>query len=466
MTDLLVIGAGPAGLAGATLAAELGLSVTLLDEQEAPGGQIYRAIERRSAAGGRVLSALGADYAEGAGLVAAFRRSGAAYLPGATVWHVGRDRRVAYSRDGRSTEIRGKQVLVATGAHERPVPMPGWTLPGVVTAGALQILLKSAGLVPDGRVVLAGSGPLLLLVAAQLAALGAPPAALVETMPLARLGVALGRLPKALRAPASLAKGLALYRAIRRAGIPVFRGATGLAVEGDRRAHGLVFTADGRRHRLEADIVALHQGVIPTPQIPRALDCAHAWSEAQRGFVPRVDPWLASSVEGVAIAGDAAGIAGAAAAVHRGRLAALGAATRLGRLGAAERDRRARPERAALAREMAIRPLLETLYAPLPETLGPADAVTVCRCEEVTAGRIRAAVRNGCPGPNQAKSLLRCGMGPCQGRLCGTTVSAIVAAERSESPDTTGYFRIRPPLKPIPLGELADLEDPPGADAA
>jgi NADPH-dependent 2,4-dienoyl-CoA reductase/sulfur reductase-like enzyme len=165
-----------------------------------------------------------------------------------------------------------------------------------------------------------------------------------------------------------------------------------------------------------------------------------------------------SSVEGVSVAGDGAGISGARAAELHGRLAAFGIAHRLGHISAEARNCRTADERRRLAHDLAIRPFLDALYAPPEDVLRPADAVIVCRCEEVTAGQLRASVRLGCPGPNQAKSLLRCGMGPCQGRLCGLTVSEIIASERGASLAEIDYYRIRPPLKPLQLRELAALD--------
>ncbi|SMF77086.1 NADPH-dependent 2,4-dienoyl-CoA reductase, sulfur reductase [Tistlia consotensis] len=462
--DLAVIGAGPAGLAAATRAAEAGLAVELFDEQPAPGGQIYRAIETVPAPR-RAL--LGPDYAAGAALAAAFRASGAGYRPGALVWNVDSQLNVDFSQDGRSRQCRARAVVVATGAIERPTPLPGWTLPGVTTAGALQILLKAQGLVPAEGVVLAGSGPLLLLLAEQLTRAGAAPRAIVETVPRGRLSAAARHLPAALRAPGYLAKGLAMLRALKRAGVPFHRGAEALAIEGADHAEALSFTAGGRRQRIESRLIALHQGVVPNQQMTRLLRCEHRWSDGQRCFLPVVDDWFESSVEKVFVAGDGAGIGGAKSAALRGRLAALGA---LRRLGAGE-DKRLAGEaaalRGALDKDGAVRPLLEALYAPSAQILAPADDTLICRCEEVTAGALRKAVALGCPGPNQAKSFLRCGMGPCQGRLCGLAVSEVIAAERGEPQQTIDYYRIRPPLKPLPLAELAafDVGDDAGDEA-
>src|SRR5258708_29189089 len=153
--NLVVVGAGPAGVAAATLAADLGADTLLLDEQPAPGGQIYRAITETPL---RKRDMLGADYWRGAALVDAFQRSGAQYASGATVWSVSREREIGVSIAGAARLVQAKQVILATGALERPFPIPGWTLPGVMTAGAAQILLKSSGLVARGRIVLAGAG--------------------------------------------------------------------------------------------------------------------------------------------------------------------------------------------------------------------------------------------------------------------------------------------------------------------
>lgn len=464
--DLVVIGAGPAGLAGATQAAALGLRVLLLDEQPAPGGQIYRGIEQVREHRAGDLDVLGRDYARGAELVDALRRASVDYLAGATVWDVSRELTVHCSLGAGSRAVKARHVLVATGAIERPVPIPGWTLPGVMTAGAVQILLKSAGLVPEQPLVLAGSGPLLWLLGRQLVAAGRPPAAVVETVPIGRYPAALRHLPNALRAAGYLKKGLALMRAVRKAGVPVHRGATDLVVEGDTRAEALRFRRGGREQRLEAGLVALHEGVIPNQQITRLVGASHDWDEVQQCFRPRLDRWLMTDVEGISVAGDGSGIGGAQAAEHRGRLAALGIAHRLGLLDANARDARAAGDRAALSRELAVRPLLDALYAPPEAVLDPPDEVVVCRCEEITAGRVREAVAMGCPGPNQAKSYLRCGMGPCQGRLCGPTVTGIIARTRRESPEAIGYYRIRPPLKPLTLGELAALDEDSPAPAS
>ena len=157
------------------------------------------------------------------------------------------------------------------------------------------------------------------------------------------------------------------------------------------------------------------------------------------------------------IAGDGAGIVGAVAAEHRGRISALHAAFSLERISAGERDRRAKPHRAALARAERGRAFLDHLYRPAKAFRLPAEEAVVCRCEEVSPQDVRDAIALGCTGPNQLKSFTRCGMGPCQGRFCGLTVTEMIADARGVSPAEVGYYRLRPPVKPITLGELAAM---------
>ncbi len=452
--ELLIVGAGPAGLAAAQTALDHGIAAMLLDEQPGAGGQIYRGVAAADAAR-RAL--LGPDYAEGAALLPVLARDGLRYRPGACVWQVTPDRTVLFTQEGEARAVQAERIVLATGALERPMPFPGWTLPGVMTCGAAQILLKSAGLVAAERVVLAGSGPLLLLVASQLLAAGAEIAAIVETTPRRNIAAALRHLPLALRAPEYLRKGLAMTAALRRAGIPWHRGATGLRGLGEGRIEALRFAAGGAAREVPCELLLLHQGVVPNVQMSRALELAHDWDAAQRAWRPCADPRGGTALPGIAVAGDCAGIVGANGSALQGRLAALQAAFGLGALDEAARDRIAAPLTRALRRERAVRPFLDRLFRPAPEFLDPPDETVVCRCEAVTAGAIRGLVRIGCRGPNQMKAYSRAGMGPCQGRVCGLPVAEIIAAARGVGPGSVGYYRIRPPLKPVTVGELATL---------
>ncbi len=466
--DVAIVGAGPAGLAAATLCAERGLAVALFDEQPAPGGQIYRSV---MASPVRRPEILGDDYWQGAALVRAFERSGATYVPEATVWAVTRsaDPEGGTLELGVSTGplparhaqfVSARAVVLATGAQERPFPIPGWTLPGVMMAGAAQMLLKTAAEVPAGRTVLAGSGPLLWLLAWQYLKAGVRIEALLDTTPRGRLVEAL---PHAWRFARSdyFAKGLNLLREVRKH-VRVIARVSALAAEGDVQLGSVRYEADGPGSMLAADLLLLHQGVVPNINLSNAIGCEHRWNEEQACFEPVIDVWGGTSVQGVYIAGDGGGIAGAQAAEASGRLAALAVANALGKINGRTRDLAAVKPSKALARAMRGRRFLEALYRPADAFRIPSGNTIVCRCEEVTAQQIVDTVRIGCSGPNQMKSFLRCGMGPCQGRFCGLTVTELIARERGVSPAEIGYYRLRFPVKPVTLGELAELP----ADAA
>ncbi|HSU23658.1 MAG TPA: NAD(P)/FAD-dependent oxidoreductase [Variovorax sp.] len=470
--ELLVIGAGPAGLAAAARAAGLGVDTVLVDEQPAPGGQIYRAVGSTPV---RDRAILGEDYWHGLGLVEAFHKSSARHVAGAMVWAVNRREdggfEVAYSiaapgRDAQAGLLHCRHVIVATGAQERPFPVPGWTLPGVITAGAAQILLKTSAVVPTGTTVLAGGGPLLYLLAWQYLNAGVPIHAILETTPPGRWRQGLPFVWDFLRSP-YLKKGLKLLREVR-ARIPIVTGVAALEALGDARGQlaRVRYTARGRTHDVAVDQLLLHQGVVPNTNLTRALGAEHAWSDRQDCWEPVVDAWGATSVPDVTLAGDGAGIAGAVAAEHRGRLAAVHASAALGRLDARARDREAAPHRAALARAVRGRAFFETLYRAPDAVRRPVGNTVVCRCEEATAEQVRQAARMGCQGPNQMKAFLRCGMGPCQGRFCGLTVTELIADEQGRHPRDVGAYRVRFPIKPVTLGEMATLPQTEASRAA
>jgi bacterioferritin-associated ferredoxin len=422
-----------------------------LDDQQNPGGQIYRGITNSPLARGTVL---GPDYWRGAALVRAALASGTHYAPGATVWGLLRPDEIAVSIGGVSRQIRVTRTILATGAIERPFPIAGWTLPGVMSAGAAQILLKTSALAPAGRTVLAGCGPLLWLLAWQYLNAGVGLDAILETTASANWNRAL-RHAAAFAASPYLTKGLRLMLAVRRA-VRIIRGVVEIKAEGRERVEAVSYrTRRGQQERLSADTLLLHQGVVPNVNLALSANVAHRWSDTQLCFVPGVDQYGATNVPHIAIAGDGAGIAGAEAAEARGRLAAIAAARALtGKSLLLDEEHAARR---ALQRYERGRAFLDLLYQPAADFRRPRGDVVVCRCEEVTARQILDTVALGCPGPNQMKAFLRCGMGPCQGRFCGLTVTELIAQARGVPCDKVGYYRLRPPVKPITVGEIAGL---------
>ncbi|ARP82003.1 FAD/NAD(P)-binding oxidoreductase [Bordetella genomosp. 8] len=455
--DAVIVGAGPAGMSAAIRLRAHGMNVLVVDEQPAPGGQIWRAVETVAATPMGEL--LGDEYRAGAPLAESFRRCGAVYEPGTQVWQIEPDWHVYMTRAGQAEVVRARQILLATGAQERPNPFPGWTLPGVLTVGAAQILLKTARQVPAQPVWVVGSGPLVLLYMAQLLRAGGRIAGWLDTSPPDGFRRALPYLADALRRAGEIGKGLRWLRELRQAGVRRLRGVRGFRALGDGRLQQIEYvTRHGRTVREDAQVLLAHEGVVPSIHMARALECKLAWNEQQACLTPVLDAWGQTSRQGVYVAGDGAGIGGATAATARGQLSAVGMLLGAGRLSQPEAELAAAPLRGALAEMLRLRPMLDAMYPPRPGVFSPSDDTIVCRCEELTAGDIRKAAELGQPGPNQIKSFTRAGMGPCQGRQCGYTIAHILAEQQQRPVAEVGFYRIRPPLKPLTLGELASLD--------
>jgi thioredoxin reductase len=461
--DLCIVGSGPAGMAAACQAAALGLSAVVVDEQAEPGGQIYRGIESASERAGAIL---GVDYARGRAIVREFRASGIPRIGSATVIGVSADRQVGVDDGTCILLYQCRGLIVATGAIERPFPIPGWTLPGVMAAGGIQVLLKAHALLPQGRIVIAGSGPLAYLVATQLLAAGLSELIFLDTTPRRNYLRAAPALSRALASGRDLVKGLGLLKKIL-GGVPRYvSGVRALAGVGAGRLHRVRYYAHGRGHEIEADWLLLHQGIIPNGQLLQAAGCEHGWDEDQLCWRPVTDADGETTRPGIFAVGDAGGILGADAAPCSGRLAVLAFAARSGRIEGKRAAELAAPLRKHLQRLRRFRAFVDRLYRPADGSRLPVGDVTVCRCENVSAASLAAAVRDGCRGPNQLKFFTRCGMGPCQGRYCGITVSELLARETGVPLQEIGYFRIRQPIKPVRLATLASAATPVEKSAA
>ncbi|MFJ3170900.1 NAD(P)/FAD-dependent oxidoreductase [Streptomyces roseus] len=478
--DLAVVGAGPAGLAAAVTAAGLGLRVTLLDAGERPGGQYYRhPAPELGAARPEALHHGWSAFAEREAALQAHRSAGRiTYLPSHHVWTVvpdGPDGWTLYAvagtgPDEEAATVHARAVLLATGSYERQLPFPGWTLPGVVGAGGAQAMLKSGLVLPGRRVVVAGSGPLLLAVAGSLAAAGARVPAVVEA---AAYTAYAGHVPALLRNPGKLAEGATYGSALLRRHIRLLtRHAVTEAHGADRVEAVTVARLDrhwrpvpGTARRIPCDALAVGHGLVPQLELATGLGCATR--PAADGTVAlALDAEQRTSVPGIWSAGETGGIGGAQLALLEGEIAAHSVAAhspaaRSGAPSSAARSASAGPVApAALARRRAR---LRAFAAAMGAAHRPADGWTdwlredtdVCRCEEVPAGRIREAVSDlGARDARTVKLLTRAGMGWCQGRMCGPAVAAL--AGDGPAPDR------RPLSCPVPLGHLAEL---PPADA-
>ena len=461
--DLSIIGSGPAGIAAAITARKYGLRVLVLDEQSKAGGQIFRNIEGMEKNFNSELRKLGNEYQSGLSLVKEFKNCGADYFNDRSVWQIDADlgiHHVSASSNKVSSSINSyaktKHLLIAVGAMERPMPFKGWTLPGVMACTAVDALYKSSGLVPDEEVILAGCGPLLLLVACRLLDAGVKITALLDTNRRLALLKALPYLPKALRSIGYLTKGMAMLHKIRSAGIQIYSGINGMEALGNSKFEKVRFKIGANTLEKSSGMLLLHNGVVPNLQITRQLGCEHRWYDLQRYWEPVQDEWGNTSVDRISTAGDCGRISGAFVSELNGYISGLDTVYKIGAISRNERNRLSLPYRKELSKHKAVRPFLDKLFQPRKIWLVPEDEDTlVCRCEEITVKDIRKAISMGASNPDRIKSLVRCGMGPCQARMCGLGVSEVIADQRKISPEDVGYFKIRSPIKPITLGQLA-----------
>jgi len=453
--DVAVIGAGPAGISCANSLADMGLEVVVLDEQPNPGGQIYKNIEHVSSA---CLNILGDDYSAGQPLIKKFRHRNPTYYPGASVWQVNSDGHIFYSKDGISKEEAAKFIVVATGAMERPVPFPGWTLPGVMSAGGANNLIKNGGLVPNGRVALAGSGPLLLLEAVHLIDMGVDIKAILETTPAIPNISSLIHLPQALGRMDLLKKGISMLQKIKKAGIPHYKGIRKLSVKGNDRVESVHALKGDDSINVDADMLFVHFGVVPNTSIYRQIGCEHEWNDIQRYWYPQSDKWGRTSLSNVFAAGDGQFVHGAVPAALKGELTALAIAADIKMIDKDERDKQAKSIENQLQNELKPRSFIDALYAPILNLLDVPKETLICRCECITMGQILDAIDEGCVEPNEVKALLRPGMGPCQGKMCGSIISEIISMKTGKKIKEVGSLNIRPPLKNIPLSEIAEMK--------
>jgi NADPH-dependent 2,4-dienoyl-CoA reductase/sulfur reductase-like enzyme len=446
MNAVVIVGAGPAGIRAAQTLVAHGVRPVLLDEAARGGGQIYRRQPANFKRSPVKLYGFEASKASALHQTIDELREHLDYRPETLVWNA-EDGALDTLHEGRAARLEFSRLIVATGATDRILPVPGWTLPGVYSLGAAQIALKFQGCAIGERVVFAGSGPLLYLVAYQYAKAGAKVVAVLDS---SAFSAQVRALPGLRSQPATLAKGI-YYRAWLTAhGIPVHQGASLTQINGQQRVQSLNWrNAKGPQH-IDCDAVAFAHGLRSETQLADLLGCAFAWNPLNRAWLPQRDSAGRSSVAEVYLAGDGAGIMGADAAEMAGERAALALLEDIGYLIPPERP--AHLEH-SLKRIGDFRQGLERAFAfPEDWATGIADDVTVCRCEEVRAGDIRDVVREGHWEINRVKAHCRVGMGRCQGRMCGAAAAEIIACESQRAVSEIGRLRAQAPIKPLPFG--------------
>jgi NADPH-dependent 2,4-dienoyl-CoA reductase/sulfur reductase-like enzyme len=460
---IVIVGAGPAGVRAAETLVAAGVKPIVIDENARWGGQIYR---QPPANGGferskKTLYGFEAHKADALHSTMAALLPHLDYRPDTLAWaceaghldtlHAGRELRVPFSH-----------LIIASGAADRVLPVPGWTLPGVYTLGAAQVALKAQGCAIGRRVVLAGTGPLLYLVAYQYVKAGAQVAAVLDTSPLAQQ---IAAAPKLARLPSTFAKGLYYVGWLKTRGVRIERDVRLLGIRGVDGVESLEWRAarnGSATETIACDAVGVSFGLKPETQLADLAGCRFRFDATNRCWLPEVDAAGRSSVRGLYLAGDGAGIAGADAAELAGRRAALAL---LDDLGIAHPRGPGMPDAASIERNLkriaVFREGIETAFAPPAKCASQwPDDMTVCRCEEIDAGTLRRCIRGGEANEiNRLKALTRVGMGRCQGRMCGEAALTLLSEETGKPLEAVGRLRSQPPVKPIPLSPAMYADD-------
>jgi NADPH-dependent 2,4-dienoyl-CoA reductase/sulfur reductase-like enzyme len=448
-----VVGAGPAGIRAVEVLVAAGLCPVWIDEAAEGGGRIY---QRPPAPLRRDAKALyGFEASPAKSLHAAFDalRPQVDWRPETLVWHIRPGAKRLHTQSGSTRDhVEYDAAILCTGAMDRVIPLPGWTLPGATTLGGAQIALKAQGCGIGRRVAFLGTGPLLWLVAYQYVKAGAEVVAVLDTTPFA---TKLAASPGMLRDAATFAKGIYYIGWLRAHGVRIAEGVTPIGIQGEADVAGVAWRdAGGREQRVACDAVGIGWGLKPEAQLADLAGIPFRHDSLQWNWVPERDAAGRTTVPGHYLAGDGAGISGAAVAELAGTRAALAVLEDSGR--AVDVAQVARLD-AALARQQGFRAALDRAF-PFPRALaaGVADETILCRCEGLRAGELRAALaEDHASGPapelNRAKAFSRAGMGRCQGRVCGPAAAEIMATALGSTPEAIGRLRGQPPVKPIPI---------------
>ena len=451
--QVAIVGAGPAGMSAAIAMTKAGLSNIVIDDQKGCGGQVYRNLQDNKSL---TPNYLGESYYTGLDLYKAFTDCRTVYRPNCTVWQITENHEIAIVWNGKAELITADYIILATGAIERAMPVQGWTLPGVMSVGGAQTLLKQAALGANDAIFV-GAGPLLYLTAWQYIEAGLTVRAVIDTTQKINWLSALPFTPLALLQPKMLAMGLKWLHKIK-AKTTVIKNVKKVEIIGKEAVEALSYTTkSGKKIQISTKTVYLHQGVVPNVNLSMATGLDHKWDKRAHCWRPVTDKTGKTSDERIYIAGDGSGIGGAEAAAISGKLAASTIAMRFGKVGSLSQLF----YKFQHVYSLSIRPFLDRLYLPPAQFRVPQnDSAIICRCEAVNKADINAALASGATGPNQLKAFSRAGMGRCQGRNCGLIVQEMIAAHTGQSMAETGYYRLRPPVKPITLAELASLDGP------
>lgn len=450
--DVLVVGAGPAGLSAACAARARGASVEVIDERPMAGGQFFKQI-----APSHQAIKLDLQFREGEALIRRARAMGVTLTPEAFVWGAFGPHEIGVIVNGASVVFRSQQIVLAPGAYEYTAPFPGWTLPGVMTTGGAQTLARAYRVAPGERIVIAGNGPLNLQLAAELVTGGANVVAVLERA--TRPGLRRWRelLVATREAPSLIRDGAAYLATLRAANVPVIWNARGLEAHGKQRLEKITYRCDDKTVTLSCDTLCVGDGFAPTTDIARTLGCTHSFVDRGIGHLATdIDANGQTSIAGVFAAGDGARIGGARVALARGTLAGHAAADALRLQSNADAEQSRAAARRALGHADRFQTALWKIFAaPVPHLADLPRDMIVCRCEDVTQGAIVDQLAAGHDTLASIKRNTRLGMGRCQGRNCAASCAKLIEESTGSAREVMHFLAPRVPVRPTPLAALA-----------
>jgi len=461
-TELAIVGGGPAGLSAATQAARLGVSSIIIDENPYLGGQIFR----RVPADFKIIDEekLGKQYLQGKEILneAAEFSERIQVWTGSLVWGYFNDRQLAVTHEGHLKLLKADQIILAPGAYDRPVPFPGWTLPGVFTAGGAKVMVRSQGVLPGTRFLLAGSGPLQLALANDLLKSRAKLVAVVEAASMTGLW---RQVPRLLRKPDLMWDGFKYLTALKLHDVPFIQSHIIVSAMGSEEVERVVIARanndwqriTGTERTFDVDAVCLGYGLVPSTDLTRLCGCAHRYDPKLGGWISVYDEDMQTTVPGIFVAGDGCGVGGVKVAFEQGKLAATYAARNLGLVDEVIADRLAMPIRNRLKKIWSFQSAISEVYHVRSGIYAlSSEDTTICRCEEISLRAIQNAIRAGASDIDDIKRRTRARMGYCQGRMCAPVILGIAERDFGLKPEDIGYGRARSPVKPVPMSLLLE----------
>jgi D-hydroxyproline dehydrogenase subunit alpha len=466
--DLAVIGAGPAGLEAALTASSSGVKTVIIDQSPQAGGQYYKPLPEEYKP-----MTLTHTEEDGKKLTAQLNKNPVTRYFDTLTWGIF-DREttegylVTLAGPNAPRQLYARTLILATGAYDTPVAFPGWTLPGVITCGASLLMTKNQRIAPFKRVLLTGTGPLLLSAAAHLIDAGVEVIGICESNQVGLKAIAYA--PTLVREWNRIKEGVLYMSKILRGRTPYKIGWSVIEVQGTDRVEKAVIARldndgkpiSGSEKTYDVDAVISGYGLTPNTGLARMIGCKFEYHAEKGGWVPWRDDTLQTNLPGIYMIGDCSGIGGAEVSRLEGKIAGAAVAFKMGNISKQNLDEIFSGLKGRLAQQRRFGRMLGELFSPKPGLISLAnDDTVVCRCEEISLGDVKASVAAGARSIGEVKMITRSGMGNCQGRMCERSVAGALVQELVKeqiTPQEVGSYSVRPPLHPLPIGVFEHTE--------